>query len=61
MPRLTLSHFEATIILALAISIVLGAVAPGTARERITYGAKCFGYFLLAVFGIGWLMYLGHG
>lgn len=59
--KLSLTHFEATMYLALAISVILATVANGTPRERFIYGAKCFGYFLLAVFGLGWLMYFAHG
>jgi len=61
MPSMNLSHFEATVLFALVISVVLGVTGRSTDRERIRYGLKCFGYFMLAVFGIGWLMYLGHG
>ena len=61
MPSMNLSHFEATVLFALVISIVLGVTGRSTDSERIRYGLKCFGYFMLAVFGLGWLMYLGHG
>jgi ABC-type dipeptide/oligopeptide/nickel transport system permease component len=61
MPKMTLSHFEVTLIFALLISIVLGVVTKRTDEERIRYGLKSFGYFVLTVFGLGWLMYLGHG
>lgn len=61
MPSINLSHFEATMLLALAISVVLGVTGRSTDRERIRYGLKCFGYFVLTVFGLAWLMYLGHG
>ncbi len=61
MPKIALSHFEATLALALLISVVLGITGRDTDRERLLYGLRCFLYFLLAVFGLGWLMYLGHG
>jgi ABC-type dipeptide/oligopeptide/nickel transport system permease component len=61
MPKMTLSHFEVTLIFALLISVVLGVVTKRTDHERIRYGLKSFGYFVLTVFGLGWLMYLGHG
>ncbi len=61
MPKIALSHFEATLILALLISVVLGVTGRKTDRERLFYGLRCFLYFLLVVFGLGWLMYLGHG
>ena len=32
-----------------------------TDRERMRYAAYCFGCFLAAIFGLSWLMYLGHG
>lgn len=61
MPRMTLSHFEAAFLFALFSSIVLGVVTKKTDRERLRYGLYVFGCFLLALFGIGWLMYFGHG
>jgi hypothetical protein len=42
-------------------SVVLGIVTKRSDRERLTYGVKCFGYFLLALVAIGWVMRLGHG
>lgn len=61
MPKMNLSHFEAAILFALFTSIVLGIVTKKTDRERIRYGLRSFGYFVLVMFGLGWLMYLGHG
>jgi len=61
MPKLTLTHFEASILFAFFVSIVLGIVSKKTDQERLRYGLKCFGYFLLALFAIGWVMRLGHG
>ena len=46
--------------LALFASAVLGVVTKKTDRERLMYGLTSFGYFLATVFGLGWLMYLGH-
>jgi len=60
MPKMNLSHFEATILFALLTSVVLGVVTKKTDQERIKYGLTSFGYFLLTVFGLGWLMWLGH-
>ena len=60
MPNMTLSHFEASILFALFTSIVLGVVSKKTDRERLHYGLYCFGCFLAALFGLGWLMYLAH-
>ncbi|HEU0141391.1 MAG TPA: hypothetical protein VFQ79_16835 [Bryobacteraceae bacterium] len=59
--KVNLSHFEAALLLALLSSVVLGVVTKKTDPERLRYGLRCFGYFMLALFGIGWLMYLGHG
>ncbi len=61
MLTVNLSHFEAAFLFALFASVVLGVVTRKTDRERFQYGAKCFGYFLLALFAIGWAMKLGHG
>jgi len=61
MPKMTLSHSEASLLFALFTSIVLGIITKRTDRERIRYAVYCFGYFLVAIFGLSWLMYLGHG
>lgn len=61
MPKMNLSHFEAAILFALITSVVLGIVGKRTDRERARYALFCFGYFLAALFGLSWLMYLGHG
>jgi len=61
MPTMSLTHFEATMLFALVISVVLGVTGRNTDRERLIYGLRCFGYFVATVFGLGWLMYLGHG
>jgi len=61
MPKMNLSHFEAAFLFSLLVSIVLGVVTKNTDRERLQYGVYTFVCFMLALFGIGWLMYLGHG
>ena len=61
MPKMTLSHFEASFLFALFTSIVLGVVTKRTDRERLNYGLYTFACFIVALFGIGWVMYLGHG
>jgi len=61
MPKMALSHFEAAFLFALFTSVVLGITSKKTSSEQIRYGGYCFGYFLLALFGIGWIMKLGHG
>jgi hypothetical protein len=61
MPRMNLSHFEASVLFALFASVVLGIVTKKSDRERLRYGAYVFGCFVLALFAIGWIMKLGHG
>jgi len=60
MPKMTISHLEAAVLFAFFTSIVLGVVTKRTDRDRLRYGLYCFGYFLVALFGLGWLMYFGH-
>ncbi len=60
MPTMTVSHFEAAFLFALFSSIVLGVVTKKTDRERLNYGVYVFVCFIVALFGIGWLMYFGH-
>jgi ABC-type dipeptide/oligopeptide/nickel transport system permease component len=59
--NLSLSHFEAALLFALITSLVFGVVTKKTDNERIQYGLQTFGYFMLALFGIAWIMKLGHG
>jgi hypothetical protein len=61
MPKMNLTHFEAAFLFALFTSVVLGIVTKRTDRERLLYGLYVFGCFLLALFGLGWLMRFGHG
>jgi hypothetical protein len=61
MPNIKLSHFEAAFLFALFSSVVMGITSKKTNPERLNYGAYCLGCFMLALFGIGWLMKLGHG
>jgi len=60
-PKVNLSHFEASLLFALLTSVVLGIVTKRTDRERVRYAAYCLACFLGAIFGLSWLMYLGHG
>jgi hypothetical protein len=61
MPKMNLSHFEAALLFSLFTSVVMGIVTKRTDRERLHYGAYVFACFMVALFGIGWLMRLGHG
>ena len=56
-----LTHFEASFFFALFTSIVFGVVTKRTDWDRLYYGLYVFGCFLAATFGLGWLMYFGHG
>lgn len=55
-----LSHFEATVFFAFFTAIVFGVVSKRTDRERFSYGLYVFACFLVATFGLSWLMYFGH-
>ena len=59
MPKMNLSHFEAAILFSLFTSVVLGVVTKRTDKERIEYGVYTFLCFLVALFGLGWLMFPG--
>ena len=61
MPKMSLSHLETAILFALFTSILLGITTKKTDQERIRYGIQSFAYFMIALFGLGWLMYFGHG
>ena len=58
---LNLNHFETAILFALLSSVVLGVITKRTDRERFRYAVYCFGWFLVALFGIGWFMRILHG
>ncbi len=60
MPKVSLSHFEAALLFAFFTSIVFGVVSKRTDRERVRYAAYCFAWFVAALFGLGWLMFLAH-
>ncbi len=61
MPKVNLSHFEAALLFSLCTSIVLGVVNKRSDPERVRYGLYCFAWFVIALFGLGWLMHFGHG
>jgi hypothetical protein len=56
-----LDHFEVAVLFALLSSIMLGLITKRTDRERVRYGVHCFGWFMAALFGIGWFMHFLHG
>jgi hypothetical protein len=59
--KLNLTHFEVSLLFALVASVVLGVVTKKTDHERLRYGLRCFTYFVIALFGIGWVMHFLHG
>jgi hypothetical protein len=59
--KINLDHFEVSVLFALFASIMLGLVTKRTERERVQYGLYCFGCFMAALFGIGWVMHFLHG
>jgi hypothetical protein len=59
--KLSLTHFETAVLFALLASVVLGVVGRTTDRERLRHAAVCFAYFMATLFGLAWLMKLGHG
>ena len=61
MPKMNLSHFEAALLFSLFTSVALGVVTKQNDRDRLHYGIYVFVCFVVALFGLGWLMYLGHG
>ena len=61
MPKMNLTHFEAAFLFSLFTSVVLGVVTKRTDRDRLQYGLYVFVCFFAALFGLGWLMYFGHG
>jgi hypothetical protein len=56
-----ISNFEMALLFALFSSVILGVVTKRTDNERLRYGLKCFGSFMLALFAIGWVMHFLHG
>lgn len=58
---MNLTHFEVSIVFALVSSAVMGVVTKKTDQERLRYGLQCFAYFIVALFGIGWVMHFLHG
>ena len=52
-----MTHFLYVIGFALFVSVVLGAFANGTSRERAIYGAKTFVQFVGISLIIAWVLY----
>jgi hypothetical protein len=61
LPEMKLTHFEASVLFALVTSIILGIITKHNDRDRFNYAIYCFVCFVGALFGLSWLMYLGHG
>jgi prepilin signal peptidase PulO-like enzyme (type II secretory pathway) len=60
MPKMNLTHLEAALLFAFFTSVVMGVVTKQNDRDRLHYGIYVFVCFVVALFGLGWLMYLGH-
>ena len=54
------SHFTAALIFAAATSVVFAVTSKDTDRERVLYGLRVFGLFLVVSLGAAWLMYFIH-
>jgi putative Mn2+ efflux pump MntP len=54
---LQLSHFQAMVLFALAISIAFGFLSRRPTMERLKYIGWSFLLFLVIGIGIGWVMY----
>ena len=50
-------HFLVMTVFAVLASIVFGAVAKDTARERCLYGLKVFAEFMVIGLVLGWVLY----
>jgi steroid 5-alpha reductase family enzyme len=55
--NLQLSHFQAMLLFALAVSIAFGFLSRRPALERLKYIGWSLLMFLLIGIGIGWVMY----
>jgi hypothetical protein len=56
-----LTHFQAMLLLALAVSIAFACLTKRTVRERVRYTAWAFLAFIAVAVVVGWLMYpLSH-
>ncbi|MGC2235835.1 MAG: hypothetical protein WA584_06720 [Pyrinomonadaceae bacterium] len=50
-------HFLYLIGFALFVSIVFGAMSPGSSKERVIYGLKIFAQFIIVSLVLGWILY----
>lgn len=50
-------HFLVMTLFAALTSIVFGAMAKETPRERVLYGAKVFGEFMVIGLILSWILY----
>ena len=54
-------HFTAALIFAAVTSVVFGVTSRTTDRERLLYGLRVFGLFVLISVAAAWLMHWIHG
>ncbi len=54
---MTLPHFPAMLLFSFLVSVVFGVISKDTPRERLIYGAKVFGAFLVIAIVLAWIMY----
>ena len=52
-----LSHFPAMLLFSLLVSVVFGVISKDTPRDRLIYGAKVFGAFVVIAVVLAWIMY----
>ena len=52
-----MKHFFWMAVFAALTAVVFGAVAKGSSRDRVVYGLKVFGEFMLIGLALGWLLY----
>lgn len=54
-----MTHFLALVLYSVLVAIVFAALSSdhGTRHERIRYGVKVFGYFVLLGLAIAWVLY----
>jgi len=53
-----LSHFSAALVFAVFASVVFGITQKNEPKQMVTYGARCFVYFVVGVIVAGWAMWL---